>query len=56
MVLNDSSTNLTQTNFGNISGEIRLTDSLKFELSSNLTDEEKIAVKKLTEKFLNEHF
>ena len=53
--------NLTQANYGNISGEIRLIDSLKFyqrslgELSSTLTAEEKNAVKKLTEKFLNEH-
>ena len=55
-------TNLTQANYGNISGEIRLIDSLKFyqrslgELSSLLTAEEKIAVKKLAEKFLNEHY
>ena len=61
-MLNIGSTNLTQANFGNKSGEIRLIDSLKFyqrslgELSSTLTDEEKIAVKKLAEKCLNEHF
>ena len=60
--LNIGGTNLTQANFGNISGEIRLIDSLKFcqrslgELSSTLTDEEKIAVKKLAKKSLNEHF
>ena len=60
--LNIGGTNLTQANYGNISSEIRLIDSLKFyqrslgELSSTLTDEEKIAVKKLAEKFLNEHF
>ena len=42
--------------------QIRLIDSLKFyqrslgELSPTLTAEEKIAVKKLAEKFLNEHF
>ena len=60
--LNIGGNNLTQANFGNKSGEIRLIDSLKFcqrslsELSSTLTDEEKIAVKKLAEKFLNEHF
>ena len=42
--------------------QIRSIDSLKFyqrsldELSSTLTAEEKIAVKKLAEKFLNEHF
>ena len=60
--LNIGGNNLTQANFGNKSGEIRLIDSLKFcqrslsELSSTLTDEEKIAVKKLAEKLLNEHF
>ena len=60
--LNIGGTNLTQANYGNISGEIRLIDSLKFyqrslgELSSTLTAEEKNAVKNLTEKFLNEHY
>ena len=60
--LNIGNTNLTQANYGNISGEIRLIDSLKFyqrslgELSSTLTIDEKTAVKKLTEKFLNQHF
>ena len=60
--LNISGTNLTQANYGNISGEIRLIDSLKFyqrslgELSSTLTAEEKNAVKKLTEKFLKEDY
>ena len=59
--LNIGVTGLTQANCGNISGEIRLIDSLRFyqkslgELSSTLTIEDKIAVKKLTEKFLNEH-
>ena len=59
--LNIGVTDLTQENCGNISGEIRLIDSLRFyqkslgELSSTLTIEDKIAVKKLTEKFLNEH-
>ena len=60
--LNIGGTNLTQANYGNISSEIRLIDSLKFyqrslgELSSTLTAKEKIAVKKLAEKFLNERF
>ena len=60
--LNSGGTNLTQANYGNISSEIRLIDSLKFyqrslgELSSTLTAEEKIAIKKLAEIFLNEHF
>ena len=59
---NIGGTNLTQANYGNISSEIRLIDSLKCfqrslgELSSTLTAEEKIVVKKLAEKFLNEHF
>ena len=60
--LNIGGNNLTQANYGNISGEIRLIDSLKFyqrslgEPSSTLTIEEKNVVKKLTEKFLNEHY
>ena len=60
--LNVGSSSLTQANHGNISGEIKLIDSLKFhqrslgELSSTLTEEEKNAVKKPTEKFLNQHF
>ena len=60
--LNIGGNNLTQANYGNISGEIRLIDSLKFyqrslgELSSILTIEEKNTVKKLTENFLNEHY
>ena len=60
--LNIGDTNSTQGNYGNIRGEIRLIDFLKFyqrslgELSSTLTTEEKIAVKNLAEKFWNEHF
>ena len=60
--LNIAGNNLTQVNYGNISGEIKLIDSLKFyqrslgELSFTLTIEEKNAVKKLTEKFLNKHY
>ena len=59
--LNIGGTNLTQINFGNIVGEIKLIDTLKFyqkiiaDLASALSNEEKIAVKKLTERFLNEH-
>ena len=59
--LNIGGKNLTHANYGNISSEIKLIDSLKFyqqslgELSSTLTLEEKIAVKNLAEKFLNEH-
>ena len=59
--LSIAGTNLTHANFGNISNEIKLIDSLKFyqlslgELSSTLTLQEKSAVKNLAEKFLNEH-
>ena len=60
--LNIDGTNLTQANYGDISGEIRLIDSLKFYqrslggLSFTLTTKEKNVVKNLTEKFLNEHY
>ena len=60
--VNIGGTNLIHANFGNITGEIKLIDSLKFyqkslgELSSTLTSDEKIAVKKLTEEFLNQHY
>ena len=60
--LNIGGTNLTQGNFGNIAGEIRLIDTLKFyqkslaDLASSLSDGEIVAVKKVTEKFLNEHY
>ena len=43
-------------------GEIKLIDTLKFyqkiiaDLASALSNEEKIAVKKLTERFLNEYY
>ena len=55
-------TNLTQVNFGNIAGEIKLIDTLKFyqkslaDLASTLSSEEIMAVKKVTEKFLNDHY
>ena len=55
--LNIGGNSLTQVNYGNIGGKIKLIDSLKFyqrslgELYSTLTEEEKNAVKKLTEKF-----
>ena len=54
-------TNFTQAHFGKISSKMRLIDSSKFyqeslgELFSTLTDEEKIAVKKLAERFLKEY-
>ena len=56
--LNIGGTNLTHANYGNISTEIKLIDSLKFyqrslaELSSTLTDQEKGAVKALTKNIL----
>ena len=55
--LNVGGKNLTHANYGNISNEIKLIDSLKFyqrslsELSSTLTEEEKNAVKFLTNQF-----
>ena len=59
--LNIGGNNLTHANYGNISSEIKLIDSLKFyqrslgELSSTLTNIEKNAIKNVTEKFLNQH-
>ena len=59
--MNIGSNSLTHANYGNISNEIKLIDSLKFyqrslgELSSTLTNIEKNAVKNLTKKFLNQH-
>ena len=59
--MNNGGNNLTHANYGNISSEIKLIDSLKFyqrslgELSSTLTNIEKNAIKNVTEKFLNQH-
>ena len=59
--LNIGGTNLIQVNFGNIAGEFKLIDSLKFyqksldDLASTLSNEEIVAVKKVTDKFLNEN-
>ena len=53
--------NLTQINFSNTTGEIKFIDSLKFyqksldDLASTLSEEEKLVVKDLTEKFLSQH-
>ena len=61
-VLNIGGTNFIQVNFGNIAGEIKLIDTLKFyqkslaDIASTLSDEEMVAVKKIIEKFLNEHY
>lgn len=60
--LNIRGTNLTHANYCNISGDIRIIDSFKFyqqslnKLLSTLKAQEENAVKKLTEKFLNEHY
>ena len=59
--INIGGNSLTQADFGNINGEIKLIDSLKFyqrslgELSSTLTETEKNVVEKLTKKFLNQY-
>ena len=53
--------NLTHINFSNIAGEIKFIVSLKYyqkslaELARTLSEEEKAAVKKLTEQFFNQH-
>ena len=60
--LNVGGTNLTHANYGNITNEIKIIDSLKFyqrspsKLSSTLTDEEKKAAKALTDQFFNQHY
>ena len=56
-MLNIGGKNLTQINFSNISGKIKIIASLKYyqkslaERASTLTDEEKISIKKLTAVF-----
>ena len=53
---------MTHINFSNITGEKKFIDSLKYyqkslaELASTLSDEEKTAVKKLTEQFFNQRY
>ena len=53
--------NLTHIHFSNITGEVKFIDTLKYyqkslgELASTLSEEEKIAVKKLTEQLFNQH-
>ena len=52
---------MTQINFSNITGEIKFIDSLKYyqkslsELASTISDEERAAIRKLTEQFFNQH-
>ena len=54
--------NLTHINFSNITGEVKFIDTLKYyqkslgELASALSDEEKIAVKTLTEQCFNQNY
>ena len=53
---------MTQINFSNITGEIKFIDSLKYyqkslsELASTISDEERAAIRKLTEQFFNQHY
>ena len=53
---------MTHVGFSNITGEIKFIESLKYyqkslaELASALPDEEKMAVKKLTEQFFKQHY
>ena len=60
--INTGGNHLPRANYGNISREIKLIDSLKFyqrslsELSSTMTNEEKTAARNLTEIFLNYHY
>ena len=60
--LNIGGNNLTQINFSNITGEIKFIDSLKYyqkslsELASTVSDEERAAIRKLTEQFFNQHY
>ena len=52
---------LAQANYGSINNEIKLIDSVKYyqkfllQLSSTMTTQEKMNVKKLAENFLTEH-
>ena len=60
--LNIGGNNLTQISFSNITGEIKFIDSLKYyqkslsELASTVSDEERAAIRKLTEQFFNQHY
>ena len=59
--LNFVGSNLTHINYGNIAGEIKFIDALKYyqkrfgELAATLSEEEKSSVKKLTIQFFNQH-
>ena len=59
--LNFGGSNLTHINYGNIAGEIKLIDTLKYhqkrlgELATTLSEEQKNYVKKLTILFFNQN-
>ena len=59
--LNFGGSNLTHINFGNIAGEIKFIDTLKYyqnilgELAATLSEQEKNSVKKLSIQFFNQH-
>ena len=59
--LNFGGSNLTHINYGNITGEIKFVDTLKYyqkslgELAATLSEEETNSVKKLTIQFFNQH-
>ena len=58
--LNFGGSNLTHINFGNIAGEIKFIDTLKYyqkffgELAATLSEEEKNSVKNLSIQFFNQ--
>ena len=60
--LNIGGTNLTHINYGNIGGEVKFIDRIKYyqkclaELASTLTEDEKSSVKHLTVHFFNQHY
>ena len=59
--LNFGGTNLTHLNYGNIAGEIKFIDTLKYyqkslgQLAATLSENEKNSVKHLTKQFFNQH-
>ena len=59
--LNFGGTNLTDISYGNIAGEIKFIDTLKYyqkslgELAAMLSEDEKNSVKHLTKQFFNQH-
>ena len=59
--LNFGGTNLTHLNYGNIAGEIKFIDTLKYyqkslgQLAATLSENKKKSVKHLTKQFFNQH-